>query len=323
MRFYGHALAENAGMVSCVPTSFPMELGPSDSERQDSSGIIQPPEMSRTVSKNGEIILTIEGKHYLEEITSDVIDSRNVINYYSYNKVTGKADRDILHSATGFAPQIEVGAQLESVPYGISTQHSGSIVLILPLSKLPAEAQSGYTPHLCMDASDYQTLLAELKSYGKGNIRFAFTDYNESQMNMRGIVKLLRAFSAGFIILISLIACANVLNTISTNVALRRKDYGMLRSMGFTQKDLYSMMFYECMNYGLKAILWSAPLSIALCYGLYKITNLSYSTDFSPPWNMFTIGILLILAVMFTSAAYAIFIIRDDNPIEAIRMDNI
>ena len=96
----------------------------------------------------------------------------------------------------------------------------------------------------------------------------------------------------------------------------------MLRSMGFTQKHLYRMMAYECMNYGLKAILWSAPLSIGLCYGLYKVTNLAYSTDFAPPWDVFIIGICLILAVLFASATYAIFTIRKDNPIDAIRMEN-
>ena len=322
MRFYGHALAKNAGIISCMPTSYPSQLGSSDSERQDADGVIQPGEMSRSVSKDGKVILTVDGKCYLEVITDELIDGKNVINYYNYNKSTGEADSEILHSTTGFAPQIEVGAQLDEVPYGVSTQHGGGIVIILPLSKIPTEIEKLYTPHLCLDTNDYQTLLGELKAYGEGNIQFGFTDYNETQMNMRGIVTLLRVFSTGFIVLISLIACANVLNTISTNVALRRKDYGMLRSMGFTQKHLYRMMAYECMNYGLKAILWSAPLSIGLCYGLYKVTNLAYSTDFAPPWDVFIIGICLILAVLFASATYAIFTIRKDNPIDAIRMEN-
>ena len=322
MHFYGHALDKDAGTISCVPTSYPSQLGVSDADRVDSDGIIQPAKVSRSISKDGQIILTVDGKTYLEEITEEVIEGKNVINYYSYNKTTGEVNSDILHSTTGFAPQIEVSAQLEEVPFGVSTQHGGSITIILPLSKAPAEVLEAYTPHLCLNTNDYQTMLGELKTYGEGNLLFSFTDYNETQMNMRGIVKLLRVFSTGFVVLISLIACTNVLTTITTNVALRRKDYGMLRSMGFTQKHLYGMMVYECMNYGIKAILWSAPLSIGLCYGLYKVTNLAYSTDFAPPWDVFIIGICLILAVLFASATYAIFTIRKDNPIDAIRMEN-
>lgn len=322
MRFYGHALAKDAGTVFCVQPSFPSELDELGSGQQDSSGIIAPMGISRSLTKDGRIVLYTGGAAFIEEITDEVIDGKNVVHYYSYDKAIGKTGDEILLTDTSFAPQIEVGAQLEEVPYGISTQSGGSIIIVLPLSKLPQEMEEAYLVDLCLDAADYQTVLAELKEYGQGNIQFAFTDYNESQMNMRGIVTLLRVFSTGFIVLISLIACANVLNTISTNVALRRKDYGMLRSMGFTQNHLYRMMAYECMIYGLKAILWSAPLSIGLCYGLYKVTNLSYSTDFAPPWDVFAIGICLILTVLFASATYAIFTIRKDNPIDAIRMEN-
>ena len=321
MRFYGHALAENAGTIRCVVSFFPSELADLNSDQQESSGIMQVMGTGRSVTDDGQIVLDIGGATFIEEITDEVIDGENVINYYNYNKATGNVGSDILYSTTSFAPQIEVGAQLDELPYGISTS-GGSIIVVLPLSKLPQELDNSYLVDLCLDAADYQSLLAELKEYGNGNIRFAFTDYNESQMNMRGIVTLLRVFSTGFIVLISLIACANILNTITTNVALRRRDFGMLRSMGFTQKHLYRMMTYECMSYGLKAILWSSPVSIGLCYGLYKVTNLSYSTDFSLPWNVFATGICLILAVLFVSATYAVFSIRKDNPIEAIRMEN-
>lgn len=326
MRFYGHALAENAGVISCVQPSFPSELMEDGYHNQPGEvidGVIQPFGMSRSVTKDGKVILDAGNYSYLEDVTDEVIDDENVVNYYTYDKTTGQVGSEIILTKTSFAPQIEIGARLEEVPYGVSTQSSGSIVIVLPLSKQPTAMEKNYLTDLCLDAADYQTVLAELKAYGQGNIQFAFTDYNESQMNMRGIVTLLRVFSTGFIVLISLIACANVLNTITTNVALRRKDYGMLRSMGFTQKHLYRMMAYECTIYGLKAILWSAPLSIGLCYGLYKVTNLSYSTDFAPPWDVFAIGICLILAVLFASAAYAIFAVRKDNPIDAIRMENL
>ena len=194
--------------------------------------------------------------------------------------------------------------------------------MILPMSRLSPEMAEAYWTNLCLDAANYQDLLSELKEYGHRNIQFGFTDYNEAQMNIRGIVTLLRVFSNGFIALISLIACANVLNTISTSIALRRKDYGILRSMGFTQRHLYQMMIHECVNYGSKAILWSVPLSLGLCYGLHKATNLGYTTDFAPPWEVFVIGICLILAVLFISVIYATFSIRKDNPIDAIRMEN-
>lgn len=323
MRFYGYALVENANKITCVQPSFPMSLEENNQDQPNSGGVIQPSALGRSVTEDGKIILEIGSGAYYEEVTEEVIDGQHVVNYYRYDKATGQIGSEIVLTDTTFAPHIEIGAQLEEAPYGISSQGGGSIIVVLPLSKLPEEMENNYLIDLYLDAADYQTLLSELKEYGHGNIQFAFTDYNEFQMNLRGIVTLLRVFSTGFIVLISLISCANVLNTISTNVVLRRKDYGILRSMGFTQKQLYSMMAYECTNYGLKAILWSNPVSIGLCYGLYTVTNLSYSTDFAPPWDAFAMGVCLVLAVLFAGAAYAIFAIRKDNPIDAIRMENI
>ncbi len=50
----------------------------------------------------------------------------------------------------------------------------------------------------------------------------------EQESSSRNMVTIVNVFSYGFIVLISLIAVANVFNTISTNVALRRREFAML-----------------------------------------------------------------------------------------------
>ena len=66
---------------------------------------------------------------------------------------------------------------------------------------------------------------------------------------------MVNVFSYGFIILISLIAMANVFNTISTSISLRRREFAMLRSVGLTQKGFRRMMDYECLIYGLLSLI--------------------------------------------------------------------
>ena len=46
---------------------------------------------------------------------------------------------------------------------------------------------------------------------------------------------MVRVFAYGFITLMSLICVANVFNTTTTNVLLRRRDFAMLRSAGMTR----------------------------------------------------------------------------------------
>lgn len=53
-------------------------------------------------------------------------------------------------------------------------------------------------------------------------------------------------FAYGFSVLISMIAIANVFNTITTNIMLRRREFAMLKSIGLGERGFRKMMNYEC-----------------------------------------------------------------------------
>ena len=84
--------------------------------------------------------------------------------------------------------------------------------------------------------------------------------------NDRNLVLIIKVFSYGFIVLISLIALANVFNTISTSIYLRRREFAMLKSVGMTRKGFRKMMNFECLLYGLKALAFGIPTSFAVTW---------------------------------------------------------
>ena len=76
----------------------------------------------------------------------------------------------------------------------------------------------------------------------------------------------MKVLTYGFVILISLIAVANVFHTISTNLMLRRKEFAMLRSMGMSPKGFQKMMNFECLLYGFKGLLYGLPVSFLVTW---------------------------------------------------------
>lgn len=72
----------------------------------------------------------------------------------------------------------------------------------------------------------------------------------------RNMIFIANVFAYTFISMISLIAVANVFNTISTNIKLRRRELAMLRSVGMSDRDFQKMMNFECALYGMKALLF-------------------------------------------------------------------
>ena len=111
----------------------------------------------------------------------------------------------------------------------------------------------------------------------------------------RNIVIIIQVFAYGFIILISLIAAANVFNTISTNIALRRREFAMLKSVGMTAKGFNRMMNFECILYGTRALLFGLPVSVGISYLIHLAVSEGYQKDFTLPWFCGTGGALFFM----------------------------
>ena len=147
-----------------------------------------------------------------------------------------------------------------------------------------------------------------------------FYDVTELQRRANDTVTIVKVFSYGFIILISLICAANVFNTISTNVALRRRDYAMLRSMGMTEKGLRRMSNYECLIYGAKALLFGLPISLLLSYLIYYyVITTEINLPFRLPWGAAAIAVISVFAVVFASMLYSTNKLKKGSPIDALK----
>ena len=245
---------------------------------------------------------------------------RTVVSFCPYDRTTGKAEAPVAMQ-TYDVPDFLLGATVEKLPYGIPTGASEQYFetsLILPLSLAPEDANRDAILHISV--SDYPTAREYMNSHFEAQ---EYQDIRSSEEYNRTLMLVINVFSYGFIILISLISIANVFNTISTNVALRRRDFGILRSIGFREKNLMKMMRFECINYGLRALTWSIPLSLPISYLIWQIDNGTYNASYTPPWLAMSIGAMSIFCVVFAAMFYSVSKIKKDNPIEAIRMDSL
>ena len=93
---------------------------------------------------------------------------------------------------------------------------------------------------------------------------------HEEANNARNVITIINVFAYGFITLMSLITIANVFNTITTNINLRRREFAMLKSVGMTSKGFNKMLNFECVFYGVKGLLYGLPASILVTYLIYR-----------------------------------------------------
>lgn len=153
--------------------------------------------------------------------------------------------------------------------------------------------------------------------------RLRTQDIAAQEEENRNIVIIIQVFAYGFIILISLIAAANVFNTISTNIALRRREFSMLKSVGMTTKGFNRMMNFECILYGTRALLFGLPVSVGISYLIHLAVSEGYQKDFTLPWVAIGIAVMSVFLVVFVTMMYSMSKVKKDNPIDALKNENL
>lgn len=232
--------------------------------------------------------------------------------YYIRDPETGIPEAEPADIVSVERSQLHLGASIQELPMGIRQNTDyGTVTVILPLSSALSEPE---TVSLMASTSDYEEFLGFLEDQ-----KYSFIDYLNSQMEYRDYMTMIRIFSYGFIALISLICICNVFNTISTNIALRRKDFGMLRSVGMKNRELNCMMAFECLQYGLKALLWGIPLSILSSLLIARLVDMA---EFTLPVRSIVIAAGCIFVTVFITMFYAVSKLKQQNPMEAIRSES-
>ncbi len=147
--------------------------------------------------------------------------------------------------------------------------------------------------------------------------------YNSYQSNRSGeqMTLLLSVFTYAFIILITAICIANIINTISTGISLRKREFAMLKSVGITPKGFNKMLNYESIFYGLKALLYGLPVSIGVMYLMHMVLRNAFSFAFTIPVTSLIVVIVAVFVIVGMAMFYSSRKVREENIIDALKQE--
>ena len=216
---------------------------------------------------------------------------------------------------------VKIGMLLENAPW--FSNGADRIQIFLPASVREAwkiEMNYGLVYFMAKDHRLVNEKMDELVREYSGVV------INNAQeiVRTRAILALLDVFAAGFLALISLISTANVLNTISTNVLLRRKEFAMLQSIGMTGRGLRKMLNYECLLYGLKSVLYALLVSVGLTWLIYEsVKQNGFFVRFYIPWETIAVVSAAVFLVVGATMLYARGKLGKESLIEEMRRENL
>lgn len=139
----------------------------------------------------------------------------------------------------------------------------------------------------------------------------------------RSLITLVAIFLYGFIIVISLIGVTNIINTISTNMNLRRREFAMLKSIGMTKNEFNKMINLESIMYSTKALIIGIPLGILGSFAIYKAFANGSDYGFIFPWQAILIAIFVVYILVSLIMYFALRKTKSENIIDTIKDENI
>lgn len=139
---------------------------------------------------------------------------------------------------------------------------------------------------------------------------------------MTMMVTVVNLFCFLFSFILTLIALANVFNTMTNGLILRKREFAVMESIGMGACQFRSMIGCECIGYGLRGLIPGIIVSFGVSYLLYMALGVSMrGLPYTPPWMYLVLGCGLVIVVMAASVLYGLHRCRKGDIVDALRME--
>lgn len=266
------------------------------------------------------------------EIEIELMDSAGWYEAVEEVKKAGGSEEDVPEENFRQQIHLQTEAFIENAPMDILTGYSG-LCLVMPQSRFQELAGERAEQYLnsrvvYLQAKEHKQTAERIQNLaddriGTGSQGVFINDETENVETARNMLLTVDVFSYGFIVLISLIAAANVFNTISTAFLLRRREFAVLSSVGMTPGEMNRMLNYECLLYGFKALVYGIPVSLLVTWQIYRVMKSSIDVNFYVPAASIAIAVCSVFAVVFAAMLYSRSRLRRENIIDSIRRESV
>ena len=155
-------------------------------------------------------------------------------------------------------------------------------------------------------------------------ISFYVSNMDKQMRDEKSLFTLLGVFAYGLIVVIALIGITNIINTLSTGMELRSREFATLRSIGMTDKQFVGMVRLESVFISVKALVIGVPLGILISYLLCVMMNrMDDAIIYEPPYKAIILCIVVVIMLIYAIMKLSMTKLRHNNIIETIKNENL
>ncbi len=274
-----------------------------------------------------------EYQNYLKKLNIKNISDYDaiLINNYVYIENDNEVEFNVLNYNNGEVIDINnikltIVKSTSFRPLGL--ENSGEVPIIIvsdeTFNKIKSdEIKQSVATSIYIDSKNANNTQDEIEKIFTLDDSIYINNINESANQINSLYMVIAIFLYGFITVIAIIGVTNIFNTITTNVALRRKEFASLRSIGMTDKEFNRMIFLESFFYCTKALIIGIPIGIILSIIIHNAFKGEITLIYYLPIKGIIISIITVFILIFSLMKYSVKKVNSKNILDAIRDENI
>lgn len=251
---------------------------------------------------------------------------------------SGYVDEETINNGVRKTVDVTIVGVTDKVPTGYKGYGNTTLLFMNQkgFESLWADGKSGnelkpghasYSAYVVAEnADEYQDTFEKEK---EGNpeysqISFYVSNLDKQMRDEKSLFTLLGVFAYGLIVVIALIGITNIINTLSTGMELRSREFATLRSIGMTDKQFAGMVRLESVFISVKALVIGVPLGILISYLLCVMMNrMDDAIIYEPPYKAIILCIVVVIMLIYAIMKLSMTKLRHNNIIETIKNENL
>lgn len=277
----------------------------------------------------------------VEGDTESSTDDNNAVEGDTESSVddnNGYVDEETIDNGVRKTVDVTIAGVTDKVPIGYKGYSNTTLMFMNQKGfeslwadgKSGNELEPGYASYsayvVAKNADDYQdTFEKETEENPEySQLHFYVSNLDKQMRDEKSLFTLLGVFAYGLIVVIALIGITNIINTLSTGMELRSREFATLRSIGMTDKQFAGMVRLESVFISVKALVIGVPLGILISYLLCVMMNrMDDAIIYEPPYKAIILCIVVVIMLIYAIMKLSMTKLRHNNIIETIKNENL
>ena len=250
---------------------------------------------------------------------------------------SGYVDEETINNGVRKTVDVTIAGVTDKVPIGYKGYSYATLLFMNQkgFESLWADGKSNelkqryvsYSAYVVAENADEYQDTFEKETEGNpeySQISFSVSNLDKQMRDEKSLFTLLGVFAYGLIVVIALIGITNIINTLSTGMELRSREFATLRSIGMTDKQFAGMVRLESVFISVKALVIGVPLGILISYLLCVIMNrMDGAIIYEPPYKAIIFCIVVVIMLIYAIMKLSMTKLRHNNIIETIKNENL